>query len=70
LALGTKSGYTFTATGAGGPPRNIYYATAIPMTANQTGTRSFCAYEDAVVRVQAAGGAIASEVACQALPTL
>jgi type IV pilus assembly protein PilA len=70
LALGTKSGYTFLATGAGGPPANIYYTTAVPLTANQTGTRSFCAYEDAVVRVQAAGGGIASEVACQALPTL
>jgi type IV pilus assembly protein PilA len=70
LALGTKSGYTFLATGAGGPPRSQYYTTAVPMTANQTGTRSFCAYEDAVVRVQAAGGAIASEVACQGLPTL
>jgi type IV pilus assembly protein PilA len=67
LAAGTKSGYTFLATGAGGPPAVMYYATAVPLTQNQTGTRSFCSYEDAVVRVQPLGGAIASEAACQAL---
>ena len=67
LALGTKSGYTFHATGAGGTPATIYYATGVPVTLNQTGIRSFCAFEDAVVRVQPTGAAIASEVACQGL---
>ena len=67
LAAGVKSGYNFAATGAGGPPQVQYYATAVPVTANQTGIRSFCSFEDAVVRVQPAGGAIASEAACQAL---
>ncbi|MGO9088378.1 MAG: prepilin-type N-terminal cleavage/methylation domain-containing protein [Candidatus Sulfotelmatobacter sp.] len=67
LAAGVKSGYNFGATGAGGPPATRYYATAIPVTLNQTGTRSFCAFEDAVVRVQPTGAAIASEAACQAL---
>ena len=67
LALGTKSGYTFHATGAGGTPATIYFATGVPVTANQTGIRSFCAFEDAVVRVQPAGGAIATETACQGL---
>jgi type IV pilus assembly protein PilA len=70
LSGGTKSGYNFAATGAGGPPLSKYYATGIPMTANQTGIRSFCAFEDAVVRVQPAGGAIASETACQGLTPL
>jgi len=70
LASGTKSGYTFVATGAGGPPATKYFATGVPVTANQTGIRSFCSYEDAVVRVQAAGGAIASENACQGLGPL
>jgi type IV pilus assembly protein PilA len=67
LASGTKSGYSFTATGAGGPPASMYYATATPLTANQTGIRSFCSFEDAVVRVNPAGALAASEAACQAL---
>ena len=67
LAAGTKSGYTFAATGAGGPPAVQYYATAVPITVGQTGNRSFCSFEDAVVRVQPTGAAIASEAACQAL---
>jgi type IV pilus assembly protein PilA len=66
LTLGTKSGYTFHATSAGGPPAVTYYATGVPVTVNQTGIRSFCSYEDAVLRVQPTGAAIASEAACQA----
>jgi type IV pilus assembly protein PilA len=67
LAAGTKSGYNFAATGAGGPPAVQYYASGSPVTVNQTGIRSFCAFEDAVIRVQPSGAAIASEAACQAL---
>jgi type IV pilus assembly protein PilA len=67
LASGTKSGYTFTATGAGGPPAISYYTTAVPVAVNQTGIRSFCSFEDGVIRVQPTGGAIPSEAACQAL---
>jgi type IV pilus assembly protein PilA len=67
LAGGTKSGYIFTATGAGGPPATQYFATGTPITLNQTGIRSFCSFEDAVIRVQPTGGAIASEAACQSL---
>jgi prepilin-type N-terminal cleavage/methylation domain-containing protein len=70
LAAGAKSGYNFAATGAGGPPATQYFATAVPITAGQTGNRSFCSYEDAVVRVQPAGGAIGTEAACQALTPL
>lgn len=70
LSSGTKSGYTFGATGAGGTPATKYYATAIPVTQNQTGIRSFCAFEDAVVRVQPAGGSISSETTCQGLSPL
>jgi hypothetical protein len=44
-----------------------YYATAVPVSVNQTGIRSFCSFEDAVIRVQPTGGAIPSEAACQAL---
>jgi type IV pilus assembly protein PilA len=67
LSAGTKSGYTFAATGAGGPPAIMYYATATPVTENQTGIRAFCSFEDAVVRVQPTGVTPASEAACQAL---
>jgi type IV pilus assembly protein PilA len=67
LAGGNKSGYNFTAVGAGGPPATQYYATAVPVTENQTGIRSFCSFEDAVIRVQPTGGAIGSEAACEAL---
>jgi prepilin-type N-terminal cleavage/methylation domain-containing protein len=53
LSSGTKSGYTFT-TGLGaagaGTPLNDYSVTAAPTIANQTGTRYFCSFEDAVVR--------------------
>jgi len=45
-----------------------YVVAGQPLTANVTGIRSFCVTEDGVVRVQAAGGAIASRAACQALP--
>jgi type IV pilus assembly protein PilA len=67
LAAGTKSGYNFAATGAGGPPATTYYATAVPISLNQTGIRSFCAFEAAVVRVDPAGVIAASEAACQGL---
>jgi type IV pilus assembly protein PilA len=67
LAGGNKSGYNFTAIGAGGPPAVQYYATAVPVSLNQTGIRSFCYFEDARIRAQPTGAAIASEAACQAL---
>ena len=67
LSAGTKSGYTFHATGAGGPPTGTYFATGVPVTLNQTGIRSFCAFEDAVVRVQPTGAAIGAESTCQGL---
>jgi len=70
LSAGTKSGYNFAATGAGGPPAISYYATGVPITENQTGIRSFCAFEDAVVRVDPTGTLAGSEAACQALSPL
>jgi len=70
LSQGVKSGYSFTASGAGGTPASQYYAAGSPVTPNQTGVRSFCSYEDAVLRVQSAGGAIAGETACQGLSPL
>lgn len=54
LTTGTKSGYSFALSAAGGPPTTSYYVTSNPVTANQTGVRSFCSYEDAVVRYSTA----------------
>ena len=65
LAAGVKNGYTFAI------PDNTaetFCGTAVPVTANVTGVRSFCVSEDGVVRVQAVGGAIADRAACIALP--
>lgn len=67
LASGSKAGYNFTAIGSGGPPASSYYTTAVPATANRTGIRSFCSFEDATIRVQPSGASIPSEAACQAL---
>lgn len=63
-ATGQKAGYTFATTDIAA---NTFHCSAVPITANVTGSRSFCVTEDGVVRVQAAGGAIASRAACLAL---
>ena len=48
-----KSGYTYGyAVTAGAVTNTGYQIAADPINANQTGVRSFCSYEDAVVRVQ------------------
>jgi type IV pilus assembly protein PilA len=67
LAAGIKSGYNFTASGSGGPPSVQYFTSGTPIVLNQTGIRSFCSFEDAVIRVQPSGAGIASESACQSL---
>jgi type IV pilus assembly protein PilA len=59
-----KSGFTFAASGAGGPPANKYYITATPVVLHETGDRSFCSVEDAVVRANPAGNIAGSEAAC------
>ena len=50
LSSGSKSGYVFTMTGVTGTPASTYQAIATPSTPNQTGTRYFCSFADAVVR--------------------
>jgi len=70
LAGGTKSGFVYNGTAAGGPPTVSYFWAATPVTTNQTGTRSFCSYEDAVVRVLNPAGAIGTEATCQGEPPL
>jgi type IV pilus assembly protein PilA len=54
LSLGIKSGYTFTMAAGSGTPSGSYQVAANPTTPNQTGTRYFCSFEDAVVRSSAA----------------
>ena len=54
LASGSKSGYKFTMGGVTGTPAATYQAIATPLTPNQTGTRYFCSFADAVVRTSAA----------------
>jgi prepilin-type N-terminal cleavage/methylation domain-containing protein len=60
-----KSGYFFNAKNVAGNPSVSYYAEGHPVTVNQTGIRSFCSFEDAVVRVDPAGGTTASVATCQ-----
>ncbi|MBI1739608.1 MAG: prepilin-type N-terminal cleavage/methylation domain-containing protein [Acidobacteriales bacterium] len=51
LAAGVKGGYTYGyAPVVGGALNTGYAVSADPTTANQTGVRSFCSFEDAVVR--------------------
>jgi type IV pilus assembly protein PilA len=53
LTAGTHRGYTFTTTvSATGPLNTGYTVTAAPTVPNQTGTRWFCSFQDAVVRVK------------------
>jgi type IV pilus assembly protein PilA len=49
-----KSGYIFKSTPANAALPYTFYATATPIS-NQTGTKSFCAADDGVVRTNSAG---------------
>ena len=66
-----KSGYNFNATGsasAGSFMNDQFYSTGTPLSV-QYGTRSYCAYEDAVIRLQPAGTItlVGSRAACLGL---
>jgi type IV pilus assembly protein PilA len=53
LALGTKSGYLFVANpqiSAGSTIANLVTVSTIPQSYNQSGVRSFCSNEDAVIK--------------------
>ena len=70
LASGTKTGYNFTAAGIGAAPTPSYAANGKPVTANQTGVRAFCSFEDAVVRVDPLGAGGTTVAACAAFSPL
>jgi type II secretory pathway pseudopilin PulG len=53
LGSGSKSGYNFAFSGVSGTPASSYQAIASPLSPNQTGTRYFCSFADAVVRFSA-----------------
>jgi prepilin-type N-terminal cleavage/methylation domain-containing protein len=55
LASGVKGGYTYGYTPTGAAPATGYQVAAKPTTANSTGVRSFCSFEDAVIRVDPTG---------------
>ena len=60
LAAGTKQGYTYTYAGVTGTPAVTYQIKNVATQPNQSGVRSFCSFEDAVVRFQANGGGLAT----------
>jgi type IV pilus assembly protein PilA len=61
-----KGGYIYIGNGL----TTSYFAAARPAFQDISGKRSFCSIEDATIRVRSAGGAIASGVACETLPSL
>jgi|GraSoiStandDraft_2_1057267.scaffolds.fasta_scaffold621045_1 type IV pilus assembly protein PilA len=68
-----KSGYIFNAAGTTGGSGNVniaYYAEGHPVSVNQTGIRSFCSVEDAVIRADPAGSTVTSGAGCEAFPPL
>ena len=69
LAAGVKNGFNVAATGGntvGGVNYN-YYSTATPVTLHSTGDRSFCGFDDGVMRLNPSGIIVGSRVACTAL---
>ncbi len=49
-ATPSKSGYKYAYTKGSSTPIATYQVTAVPVTFNSTGVKSFCSFEDAVVR--------------------
>ncbi len=69
LAAGVKNGFNIAATG-GNTVAGVnfdYYATATPVTLHGTGDRSFCGFDDAVMRIDPSGVIVGSRGACSAL---
>ncbi len=69
LASGTKNGFNIAAT-AGNVVNGIafnYYSTATPTSLHGTGDRSFCGYDDSVIRFDPSGVIVGSRNACAAL---
>ena len=70
LAGGTKSGYTFVATPGGALATGWnFYTTAGPVS-SVTGTKSFCAADDGVLRYQTATAPVTTYATCLGLAPL
>ena len=54
LAGGVKSGYSFAISNTSSAPNPTYNFIASPVSVNLSGTRYFCSYADAVIRVSEA----------------
>lgn len=67
LAQGTKSGYTFTAVPSGALATGWQFYTAAGPMSSVSGTRSYCAADDAVLRSQVPTTPPASYAACLGL---
>lgn len=65
LASGTMQGYIFKCIGASGG--SVFLVTAIPETKGITGSSSFCATEDEIVRYDPDGNSISTLYSCQVL---
>jgi type IV pilus assembly protein PilA len=63
-----KSGYLFV--GASANNGSSYYIQGNPISVGKTGNKSFCSFEDAVVRFDPAGGVVADAGACSVLAPL
>ncbi len=73
LALGTKSGYTFTSIPGGGGgtatnPYTTFNTTAVPVAIGQSGQRGFCSDESGVIRYTTDGTTSATCVTSGFLP--
>jgi hypothetical protein len=66
-----KSGYSFAAAGIGAVPARTFLTTGFPLTVT-TGSKSYCAVDDGVVRTAAPGviAIVGGYGACQALNPL
>jgi len=61
-----KNGYNYANVGT----LSTYVATAVPITLQSTGTRTFCSVEDNVVRFLANSAAVPAYAACQGYAAL
>ena len=69
LTTGSKSGYTFTATGIlpVSGANTEYVTNAVPQNLNVTGVKGFCGTEDNTIRYVTPAGAALAHDPCQAL---
>jgi type IV pilus assembly protein PilA len=72
LTTGSKSGYTFTATGVLPSPvaNTEFVSNGLPQTLNITGVKGFCGTEDNAVRFVSPAGAVVTHDVCLGLTVM